>query len=162
MHVGPVHLEASLAVAFGKVHRKIGVAKQIVGVVLRALAEGDADAGPHRSRSLSWRRNVGVRASAMRSATYLRCFGHRSRLDEHRELVATEAGDGVTGPGGRFEPAGDGDEQVVSGRVPEAVVDGFEVVDVQEEHGDRVDAAVASVHGVGEPVEEQGAVGQAR
>ena len=43
----------------------------------------------------------------------------------------------------------------------ETVVDGLEVVEVQEEHGDRVGAAVASVHGVGEPVEKQGAVGQA-
>ena len=160
VHVGPVHLEASLAVALGKVHGEVGVPKQIVGRLLRALAEGDADAGPHRDVVVvdAERRNEGF-GDAL--GDHLGCLGHRARLDQHGELVATETGDRVTGPGGGSEPFGHGDQQAVAGRVSEAVVDRLEVVEVQEQHGDRVGPPVASVHGVGEPVKEQGAVGQA-
>ena len=97
VHVGPVHLEAALAVALGKVHRKIGVPKQIVGALLRPLTEGDADAGPHRDVVVL---NTEGRSEGFGDplGDHLCCIGHRARLDQHRELVATEPCDGVTGP----------------------------------------------------------------
>ena len=111
VHVGPVHLEAPFAVALGEVHREIGVAQEFVGRLLRSLADGDADARPASRHRWSRTRNVGVRASVIRSATTSCRFGHRSRLDQHRELVATEPGDRVAGPRRRAEPLGHGDQQ---------------------------------------------------
>ena len=57
-------------------------------------------------------------------------LGHVTGLEQHGELVAPEAGHGVTGPGRASQPLGDGDEQLVAGGVAEAVVDHLEVVDV--------------------------------
>jgi hypothetical protein len=50
------------------------------------------------------------------------------------ELVAAQAGDAVAGAHARGEPAGDGDEQLVAGRVAEGVVDRLEAVEVDEQH----------------------------
>ena len=69
VHVGPVHLEASLAVALGQVHGQVGVAQQFVGRLLRALAERDADAGPHRDVVVMDRGTAASSASAIRPAT---------------------------------------------------------------------------------------------
>ena len=106
-------------------------------------------------------RNVGARALGDALGDRFGRFGHGSRLDQHGELVAAEAGHGVAGAGGGAEAFGDSHEQAVAGRMPEAVVDRLEVVEVQEQHGDRIGAPVAAVHGMGEPVQEQRPVGQA-
>ncbi len=79
-------------------------------------------------------------------------------LGEHRELVAAEAGDGVARPQGLLDTRGDGGEQLVAGRVPEAVVDELELVEVEEEHGDRDPATGRHRQGVLQAVEEEAAV----
>ena len=80
--------------------------------------------------------------------------GHRDRFDESvrdlrrvflggdvfeqdRELVATESGDGVGGPHARAQTLGDRAQELVAGRVTEAVVDVLEPVEVDEQHGER-------------------------
>ena len=57
---------------------------------------------------------------------------------EDGELVAAEAGDEVGVAHGGLEPLRDLDQQAVAGLVPEAVVDDLEVVEVEEEDGDRL------------------------
>jgi hypothetical protein len=127
---------------------------------LRPPTEGDADARPHRHI-------VGVdaerRGQSLGDALGDRLgrFGHRSRLDQHGELVATETGHRVARAGGGADAFGHGHQQAVAGRMPEAVIDRLEVIEVQEQHADRISAPVASVHGMRETVQEQGAVGQA-
>ena len=84
-------------------------------------------------------------------------------VEQHRELVAAEPGDGVRRPHGRLQPARDGDQQPVSHLVPERVVDELEAVEVEEEdrgRGGRVGALGAPDRLV-EPVQEQHAVREA-
>jgi len=96
-------------------------------------------------------------------------FGDRDRVElvghlveEDRELVAAEAGHRVAGPDALLEPAGDGQQEGVSGGMTERVVDVLEVVEVEEEDGEV--AAVVAVAGDARrhPLLEQRAVGQRR
>ena len=57
--------------------------------------------------------------------------------DHHRELVAAQAGHGVLRAHASRSALGDRDQQPVADVVAERVVDGLEVVDVDEEDGDR-------------------------
>ena len=57
-------------------------------------------------------------------------------FEEHRELVAAEAGDGVRRAHGDLQAAGHLLEDVVAGGVAEAVVDRLEVVEVDEDDRD--------------------------
>ena len=80
----------------------------------------------------------------------------RDVLEQHGELVAAEAGDGVAGSD-RLEALGDLDQERVAGIVPEAVVDQLEPVEVEEEHPDpnsprRVDASACSSRSEQQPV----------
>ena len=65
-------------------------------------------------------------------------------LAEHGELVAAEAGDRLLAAQRVLQPLRHGEDQLVAGRVPEAVVDHLEAVEVEEEHRD-----VASRAGAG-------------
>ena len=58
-------------------------------------------------------------------------------VDQHRELVAAEPGRHRVGREDLAEPLGHADEQLVADRVAEAVVDGLEVVEVDEQHAGR-------------------------
>ena len=83
-------------------------------------------------------------------------------VEQHRELVAAEAGDGVRRADGRLEPARDRDQQPVSHVVAERVVDELEAVEVEEQHGGRGGrlGALGAADRLVEAVEEQHAVGQ--
>ena len=81
-------------------------------------------------------------------------------LDDDHELVAADPSDGVRGAGDGSEPAGDLDEDVVTGGVTEVVVDGLEPVDVDVDHADGARPALRAGDGVLEPVTEQRAVRQ--
>lgn len=68
-------------------------------------------------------------------------FGHHGGIvdvvhvfEDDGELVAANAGDGVAGAQGVGEAARDQAQQVVADIVPERVVDGLEVVEVDEHH----------------------------
>ena len=80
-------------------------------------------------------------------------------LDHHRELVAAEARDHVLGAQARAQPRGDRHQQLVAGGVAEAVVDGLEVVEVDEQH--RELAAPVGDRGL-DLVGEQRSVGEVR
>ena len=81
-------------------------------------------------------------------------------LQQHRELVAAEPGHRVPGAGGAAQPLGHPDQQLVTRRVPQGVVDDLEVVQVEEEQRHRPQVAGVQVDRVLEPVPEQRAVGQ--
>ena len=68
----------------------------------------------------------------MRSAIATARSGH-SRRGHQQELVATDAPDDVVGGQQLLEPAGDVDEQLISGAVSEGVVDGLELVEIDED-----------------------------
>ena len=98
------------------------------------------------------------RTSASRSASALAGIDRRSGVDEDHELVAAEPAQQVLAPDGVGHTAGDGDEQLVAGRVPHAVVEGLEVVEVDEQHAHRHAVPVRDREEPFGAVDEQGAV----
>ena len=110
--------------------------------------------------SLARTRNVGVKDSVMRSATTSAASGI---VPDSTSTANSSPPNRATVSPGRVADAnsfGHGDQQLVADWMSETVVDRLEVVEIQEQHGHRVEATVAPVHGMGEPVEEQGAVRQ--
>ena len=77
-------------------------------------------------------------------------------LHQHRELVASEPRGEVAGTDAVGHPAGHGAEQLVADHVPQAVVHGLEVVEVDEEHADPLSPLGKGVADLGL---EEGAVG---
>ncbi len=74
--------------------------------------------------------------------------------EQHGELVTAEPAGGVTGAQQRGDALRDRDQDGVAGGVPELVVDGLEVVEVEVEHGQA--AARSALAGrVQDPVDEQ-------
>ena len=82
-------------------------------------------------------------------------------LGQDRELVAAEAGHRVAGAHGLLQPRGDCGEKLVAGRVSQRVVDELELVEVEEEDGDRSLLVPRASQRVLETVEEEVAVRQA-
>ncbi len=82
-------------------------------------------------------------------------------LEQHGELIATQARGGVLRPQRSAHPLRDGQQQLVARRVAQAVVDRLEVVEVEEQ--DRKGAqwvAPLPRDGVPEPIGEEGPVGE--
>ena len=74
------------------------------------------------------------------------CLDLRRGLDvlqQHRELIAAEARQQAAGAGGRAQPLGDLLQHAVAEAVAEGVVDGLEVVDVDEQQREALLAAGA-------------------
>ncbi len=134
-------LGASLAPALGGVHRHVGVAQQVVGGIL-AGGRGDADAGAHLDLVAAQRERVGHR--------------RREPLEQRRRAVAARPrarsgwrtrrrrGGPRCRPRGRTsrKPLGRRDQQPVALGVAQAVVHLLEVVEVEEQHGDRPPCAL--------------------
>ena len=122
--------------ALGDVHRGVGVRQEVgcgrgqLGVVHR-----HADAGGHVEVVAA---DLERRRERIEDAVG-ELGGRLGFLDEEHELVAAEAGQadqvGVAGAG-RLDPIGHRAQEVVAGGVAEAVVDGLERVEVDEEHGE--------------------------
>ena len=68
-------------------------------------------------------------------------------LDEDGELVAADPRHRVAEADAGPQPLADRHEEAVAGVVAEAVVDGLEVVEVDEQHGDRLVAALLRARG---------------
>ena len=79
-------------------------------------------------------------------------------LEQDRELVAAQPGRGVGGAQRLLQPLADLVQQLVAGGVAERVVDGLEVVEVHEQHGDRLVVALLALDRVRDAVPEQRAV----
>ena len=98
----------------------------------------------------------------MRPATSAASAESVDAVEQDGELVAAEAGDRVGRAHRRLEPPRDLLQDRVAGRVAEAVVDGLEVVEVDEHDADRRASATRAHDRVLDAVGEQRAVGEAR
>ena len=136
---------APLAVALGHVHSDVCVPEQLLGLGrLEVLAdEADPDARP-REDALP----VDVDREVERAKDARRRVGRVGRavhpVEQHGEFVAPEACDGVGRTHGDLEPATKLLQDLVAGRMPEAVVDRLEVVEVDEHDRDLRDAAAGA------------------
>ena len=147
------------AVGLGAVECEIGVADELVGRRSVERAHGDADAGAdHHLMPLD---HVGSADDLDDAMCQRRGIGglRDGRLDDG-ELVAAHARDRVRLAQQRPQPVGHDLEQLVAGRMAQAVVDGLEVVEIEQVHGHDL-AAPHAPQRILEPFVEQHAVGQA-
>ena len=128
--------------ALGPVHRGVGVADQVVGILVRIGGDRDADA--RRGHRLA-RLQVEGQAERLEHA-----LGHRHRvavvedvLAQDHELIAAEPGQRLVAAQGVTDPLGHRLEQLIAGAVAEAVVDHLEAVEVEEQHRHRAVGAAA-------------------
>ena len=153
---------AALAVALGAVHRDVGVAQQLLGAAVVAGArDRDADAGAQRRPSRSAGRSGALSASRMR------CGGVRGRPGCRRPRAARRTRRRRSAPRCRRRARcassrrRDLDQQLVAGGVAERVVDRLEVVEVEEDDGQRArPSRPRAGERVRDAVDEQRAVGQ--
>ena len=136
---------------------RITSARRGVGV-----GERDADrGGDHQLAAVEVERVLQRLLDAL--GDHGRLAGVADVVEQDRELVAAEPGDGVAGPQGGLQPARDRDQQPVADVVAERVVDELEAVEVEEQHrraGGRARGAARGRIACVEAVEEQHAVGQ--
>ena len=107
------------------------------------------------SMTIGWASVARMRSTATTAASSAGEVG-----EQHRELVAAEPRGRVAGSEQAFEPAGHGAQQCVAGGVAEAVVDGLEVVQVEQQDRHREAVAAPPAQGVRDAVGEERAVGQ--
>ncbi len=152
VELGSVELQARPA-RLGRVHGEVRATHQ-VGAVAARCADGDPHAPVDRDRD-----TVEVERAGQRVPDPL---GPGPRLtvggpgEQHRELVAAEAGDQRVVEGHAEQPLRHQGQQPVPGLVAEGVVDVLEAVEVHEQHG-----RGPGRHRLLEPGAEQPAVGQA-
>ena len=150
--------DLALAGALGLVHRDVGIAQQ-AGRAHARRRDGDADAGEHGDVVAGDRHRV-AEAVEQSLGDVDRAVDAAAVLEQDRELVAAEAGGGVAGAGGAADAIGDGLQQLVADGVAERVVDRLEVVEVDEQHDDRVGLGTGDAQGVVHAIEEQRPVGE--
>ena len=125
--------DAALAAGLRRVHRDVGVAEQLVGVLVRVAPDGDADRAADdevlagdRERHLE-RLDDPARDGVRPAQPVL-------VRQQQRELVAAQPRREVVAPDAALDPLRDRGQQPVARRVAERVVDDLEVVEVEEQH----------------------------
>ena len=158
--VGAVVVEGVAGVrVLGGVHRDVGVLEQRLGVLAVLGVERDADARLDLDGELVELEPLGDRLAHARAGLD-RGVGPADVGDQHRELVAAEAGDGVAGAQSRGQPRADRAQQQVAVVVAERVVDLLEAVEVDHQHGDLRGVARGELDRLVHAVVEEHAVGQ--
>lgn len=137
------------------VHGGVGVAQQGLRVAPGA-GRRDPTAHGHRHLAAVQRERRPDRLGHPHPQQLDVGLGHPVADDD--ELVAPEPGQGVTRPDHGLQALRHQDQQLVAGGVPDAVVDHLELVDVEEQCRDRTGGPAGQ--GLGDPVGEQGTVGQ--
>ena len=120
---------------FGLIHRRVGVPKQQVAVQRRLGADvGDADAGGDEDLALRDFERQRLAEAQQQSVAEIHRVGQRRRLwIEHGVLVAGDPRDGRAWRRDGAQTIGDDAQYLVAGRMPEAVVDVLEPVEIDEE-----------------------------
>ncbi len=160
VHLGLVEPAAGTACALGLVHGQVGVAHQL-GHRPAPERGGDPDACCHLEHS-----SLDVERGAERAHDPVgrqQCrLGVGDALQQDGELVAAEARGRVRLAKRAAQALADRAEERVAGAVAQAVVDGLEVVDVDEEDGEAVVAPGEPGQRERQPVLEERAVGEPR
>ena len=160
MHLRLEQPEAALAIALGYVHGGVCVADQLVGADRRgSLQDRDADgaahdqllAGDHQRLAQVLEHPLGDLGGRV---------GAVEVLQQHDELVAAEARGGVAGADAVGQALGHVDQRGVAGAMAEAVVDGLEVVDVEEHDPELALLSARTADRVAHALHEQRPVGQ--
>ena len=130
VHVGIEQLMSCLAARFGVIHGGVGVAHDLLGVNVLGAAERNPDARRGEDFPASNRKRPAQRLLDAE------CDGVGLRLviepvQEDRELVAAEPGQGISRPQTGFEPPRYGRQELVADEVAQAVVDDLEAIEIE-------------------------------
>ncbi len=169
MHRGVEHRVAVATRRLRAVHGDVGIPDKVVTVAVLGRADGDTDA---RAREdLLSVESHGRRHRLLKALGDPDCVARVADvLEQHREFVASEAGQTVlgvivAGHVGRprhaveltqdaAQPVRNFEQESVAGRMANAVVDGFEPIQIDEQHGESVvrmphpagDLALQAIH----------------
>ena len=131
-------LDAVAAASLGAVHGRVGIAQQVAGGHIGAIGNSDADAaGDEQLDAVDGQRPGDLGAQPLGRGGR-RAVG-RVLAEDDDELVATEPAEHVVIAQHRAQSLRHAAQQLVAGGVAQAVVDDLEVVDVDEQDGDRAD-----------------------
>jgi hypothetical protein len=72
--------------------------------------------------------------------------------EQHDELVATVATNGIGGADSALQPQRDAPNQLIADGMPQRVVDGLEAVQIDEEHCDLVVTAMSQSDRLGDSI----------
>mmetsp|Transcript_6670 Transcript_6670/g.27828 ORF Transcript_6670/g.27828 Transcript_6670/m.27828 type:complete len:521 (-) Transcript_6670:2987-4549(-) len=147
------------AVLLGPVHGRVGAFAQRVEIV--AIGREHRDAHRRRDGQLMLLDLIGRTGQGHQLGREMGGAGDVGLRQHQHELVAAHAGDRVLLAHGAAQPCRELHEQRVTDAVTQRVVDVLEMVQVQEQHRQRLGAAVCDVDGLGCTVGQQMAVGQA-
>ncbi len=160
VHFAVEDFELSATVFFGVVHGRIGVSNDRFGMIVCLGIQHHAQAGRGENFfSVDHERSF---------QSFLDSFRHRSGVffafdifEQNDELIAAEPSQGIDLSEGLFDSIRKSLQQTVARRVPQAVVDQFESIDVEIQHGKkRVGATFGALDGHGQMFREQCAVRQ--
>ena len=155
-----VEVEAVAPAALGLVHGRIGVADELRGVLAILRVQADADAGAHIHLLAAFERE-GLPQALEDGGRHLAGLLRVAQVFEHEdELVATESAQGVFLAHALAQALGHLLEQAVARCVPQTVVDGLEVVEVDEDHAHQGVVALGQAEGMAQALLDQDAVGQ--
>ncbi len=136
-HLAGEDLRAAAAGDLGAIHRRVGVAQEL----RRGLRSPSCRARCRSSTVTKSSRSPIAKECVKAACIAARDLGGFVELgdlfEEHRELVAAQPRHRIAGADARFDPSGDRHEELVADRMPEAVVDHLEAVEVEEEHARR-------------------------
>ena len=149
------------ALAFGLVHRHIGLSEQALGYVLPAAGKRHADTGSDHELDTVERKRLGERL-VNTLAQDLDVGGAIEVLAQEHKLVAGHARQGVAGPDEPREALRDRDQQLVANLMPVVVVHLLEPVEVREQDRRVPVRPPPPLCGVLQSLEQQRAVGESR
>src|SRR3569623_1785080 len=160
-HFGNIKLILILALFLGAVHRDVGVLHQHLGALPVLGIERNAER--RRDEQLLALADEGLGEGAAHLVHDRRhLFYIEGMIEDHHELIAAAAADGVGGAQPRTQPLRYLAQQGIARGVAEGVDDTFEIVEVQEQHGDGDLLPLGREQGRLQPIVQQDAVGQAR
>jgi hypothetical protein len=152
-------VHGTLAAPLGVVHRHVGVAQHDLRGAHRLVGERDPDAGSDHDRAAA-----DVHRFPQGDQEPVRHLQGRlvlRALQQDGELVPAQPRRGVPCPQEAGEAVSDDVEHLVAGVVAESVVDGLEVVEVDEADGARRAVVRATAEGVLHPLAEEHPVADA-
>ena len=158
VQAGVVHRNSALAALLGPVHRHVRVAQHLLAGHPAREGLRDTDAGTQGVLRPTQLHRFGQRGD--QPLGYLERGRQVRGLHQHGELVTAETGGGVTLAHRTTDPLAGGHQELVAHVVTEAVVDVLEVVEVQEQHDQRVRRHRPLSECVGQPVAEELPVGE--
>jgi len=158
-HAGEEHLRAGPAPLLGPVHGHVGVAEHFLGLEAFVARARDADADRHREVVAVEHHGLAQHVGEAVGDVGRLVVG-LDALAAQDELVTAEAGRGVALAQKTLEALGDGDQQLVTEGVAQAVVDELEMVEVQEERGRQAPGPLTAGQCRPQAVEEERTVGE--